>query len=471
MKASLHDAGIEAHQVDYVNLHGTGTPENDAVEAKAIRAVFGSLLPDMSSTKGIYGHPLAAAGMVESLIGVLSIAFGIVPANVGCCNPDGHIGLQPVLESKKRKIGVVLSNSFGFGGNNATVVLTRPDLPQSAARSISQKGFRVSGSACVTGAGQRDETLAILAQAQTCRGTVPEAILTRHLDSRLTRRLKRLAILALSLAGSAYRDSGLSVPPDSIYFGTGLGALTETHGFLARLFETGEKFSSPTDFVGSLHNSPASQVALLFGCKGANITATGTDDAFEEALYCASLVAGEGEGPVLCLAADEAHVLTSPLMDRSTSGDQELSDGGGAFVLEPTSNPDEAHLFPAFLGYGEEGEKVIDSLLATLGGTELINKRFGALFVNIPWAFREEALGQLRRFVSLTGFSGPTADYRRLLGQYPTVSAVACVLAERFARTGRLPPAFTNGGDVSLDGKGILMLGLGPKVSAIAVCG
>jgi len=471
MKTSLHDAGIEAHQVDYVNLHGTGTPENDAAEAKAIHAVFGSVLPDMSSTKGIYGHPLAAAGMVEALIGVLCIAYGIVPANVGCCAPDGHLGLQPVLEPKKRKIGVVLSNSFGFGGNNAAVVLTRPDLPQSVARSISQKGFRVSGSACITGAGHRDETLAILAQAQTCRGTVPEAVLTRHLDSRLTRRLERLAILALSLANSAYRDSRLSVPPGSIYFGTGLGALTETHGFLARLFETGEKFSSPTDFVGSLHNSPASQVALMFGCKGANITATGTDDAFEEALYCASLVAEEGEGPLLCLAADEAHILTSPLLDRSTSGDRELSDGGGAFVLEPTSNPSKAHLFPAFLEYGEEVEKVIDSMISTLGGTGSINKRFGALFVNIPWAFRKEAIEQLCRFVSLTGFSGPTVDYRRVLGQYATVSAVACVIAEHLARTGRLAPAFTKGEEVSLDGKGILMLGLGPKVSAISVRG
>jgi 3-oxoacyl-[acyl-carrier-protein] synthase-1/3-oxoacyl-[acyl-carrier-protein] synthase II len=469
IRIALDNAGVSPDQVDYVNLHGTGTPDNDAAEAKAVRAVFGERIPPVSSTKGIYGHPLAAAGAVEAVLGALSIREGFVPPNTGCEHPAPDLGVVPALQGSKQPVDVVLSNSFGFGGNNACIVLSRADrqTPAGATRPA-VPGFRVQGSACLTGAGSLEATLSALESSRTCRGTTPDEDLTRNLDPASVRRMKRLPRLTLALAVSAHENAGTPEPPGSVYFGTGLGALSETHDFLARLFKSGGKFSSPTDFVGSLHNSPAGQVALHFQSRGANVTATGTDDSFEQALTCASLLARDEETPLLCLAADEAHSILSPLIDRSTRQDDTLSDGGGALILEPVRDPDRAHLLPVFLGYSPEDSNGIPDLIRALGGTETINQKFGALFAGIPWASQEAAREQLERFLKETGFSGPVVDYRRVLGNYATVSAAACVLALNFVRQGRLPPAMAETGDGSLQGRGILMIGLGPNLSAVA---
>jgi 3-oxoacyl-[acyl-carrier-protein] synthase-1/3-oxoacyl-[acyl-carrier-protein] synthase II len=473
IRNALRDAGLEARRVDYVNLHGTGTPDNDAAEAGAVRAVFGDALPAVSSTKGIYGHPLAAAGTVEAVFGALCIRHGILPANTGCAGPDPALGLVPMAETKRHPVGVILSNSFGFGGNDACVVLSSPGTESPLRREETPRmGFQVLGSSCITGAGYREESLAALeTEGGTCLGQSPEEALARHLESAPTRRMKRLPRLTLSLAISARRDSGRTAPPRSVYFGTGLGALSETHDFLFRLFKSGEKFSSPTDFVGSLHNSPAGQVALHFGSRGANVTVTGTDDSFEEALYCASVLAREEDAPILCLAADEAHEVMTPLIDRSAGAETKLSDGGGALLLKPAPLSGRADILPLFLGFPGDAAGGVGALARALQEMGRLDERFGAVFVGIPGAVRETAETQLAEFLSATDFSGPVVDYRRTLGQYATVSAAACVLAREYVRAGHIAPALGGDGGVSLEGRGILLLGLGPKVSAIAIQG
>jgi len=470
MKRALEDAGVGVDRVDYLNLHGTGTPDNDAAEARAVREVFGNSPPLLSSTKGIYGHPLAGSGAVEAVIGVLSIRHGFVPANAGCVNPDPDLGITPLLEVKSRPVGVMLSNSFGFGGNNACLVLAGLDSDSRSPGPAPLKGFRVLGSACLTGAGLLGDTLAALERGEHCRGTAPDTAVACRLDAAATRRLKRLPRLALALAISAHEDGRATASsPRSVYFGTGLGALSETYDFLTRLFRTDGKFSSPTDFVGSLHNAPAGQAALHFGSRGANVTVTGTDDSFEEALTCAGLLARREDEPILCLAADEAHEALSPRIDRSTQGDPALSDGGGALLLESEADPDRAHLFPAFLGFPTQDSEVIHHLVRALGGAARVGERFGAVLAGIPWAVRETAEGQLSGFLAETGFSGPVLDYRKTLGQYAAVSASACVLALHFVRTGSIPAMLGGGVENSLGGKGILLLGLGTRVSAVAV--
>jgi 3-oxoacyl-[acyl-carrier-protein] synthase-1/3-oxoacyl-[acyl-carrier-protein] synthase II len=473
IRNALQDAGFEARGVDYVNLHGTGTLDNDVAEAKAVRAVFGDALPAVSSTKGIYGHPLAAAGSVEAVIGALCIRHGILPANTGCVAPDPTLGLVPMTVTRSHPVRVVLSNSFGFGGNNACVVLSHPGMEsRSRPERTSRIGFQVLGSSCITGSGYREESLAALeGKGGTCLGQPPEEAVARHLEPAVTRRMKRLPRLTLSLAISAYEDSGGAAPPRSIYFGTGLGALSETHDFLFRLFKTGEKFSSPTDFVGSLHNSPAGQVALHFGSRGANVTVTGTDDSFEEALYCASLLAREEETPILCLATDEAHEVMTPLIDRSAGAETGLSDGGGALLLQPAPLSGRADILPLFLGFPGDTAGGIGALAQALQDMGRLDERFGAVFAGIPGAFRETAETQLAGLLSATDFPGPVVDYRRTLGQYATVAAAACVLAREYVRAGHISPALAGEGGVSLDGRGILLLGLGPKVSAIAIHG
>jgi 3-oxoacyl-[acyl-carrier-protein] synthase II len=130
MRAALRDAKISPEQIDYVNAHGTSTPVGDLLELEALRAVFGGHAASklwVSSTKSMTGHLLGAAGGLEALICTLSIADGVVPPTINLDKPAPEAaGLDLVPhESRRRSVNYVLSNSFGFGGTNASLILKR----------------------------------------------------------------------------------------------------------------------------------------------------------------------------------------------------------------------------------------------------------------------------------------------------------------------------------------------------------
>ena len=124
MTAALEDAGLAPDAVNHVNAHGTSTPLNDATEAIAIRKVFGDDAPPVTSTKGVTGHMVGGAGAVEACISLLSLMHGIAPPTANLQRVGDDIGLD-VVAGDVREIGhvPVLSNSFGFGGHNAALIL------------------------------------------------------------------------------------------------------------------------------------------------------------------------------------------------------------------------------------------------------------------------------------------------------------------------------------------------------------
>jgi 3-oxoacyl-(acyl-carrier-protein) synthase len=126
MRAALADAGVSAGEVAYVNAHGTATPANDKAEALALKAVFGATPPWVSSTKGATGHTLGAAGALEAALCALCLGEDFAPATVGLGEPDSAASVRHVAAGGlEASLPVVLSNSFGFGGNNAALVLTK----------------------------------------------------------------------------------------------------------------------------------------------------------------------------------------------------------------------------------------------------------------------------------------------------------------------------------------------------------
>ena len=130
MKAALKSAGLKPSEIDYVNAHGTSTPVGDEIELGAVQRLFGdaSNRLSMSSTKSSIGHLLGAAGAVEAIFSILAMQNGIAPPTVNLDNPsvESQIDLVP-LKPRERPIEAVLSNSFGFGGTNATLVMTKFD--------------------------------------------------------------------------------------------------------------------------------------------------------------------------------------------------------------------------------------------------------------------------------------------------------------------------------------------------------
>src|SRR4051812_23521802 len=122
MRQALAAAGLAPAQIDYINLHGTGTPSNDAAEDRAVQAVFGTGVP-CSSTKGATGHTLGAAGGVEAVISILALRHGLLPGGLNVRERDPALGSQYLQENRRQPVRHVLSNSFGFGGSNASLVL------------------------------------------------------------------------------------------------------------------------------------------------------------------------------------------------------------------------------------------------------------------------------------------------------------------------------------------------------------
>ena len=124
MQAALDSARLRPLDVDYINLHGTGTPSNDAAEARAVQALFGSELP-CSSTKGASGHALGAAGALEAVICALTLQSGLMPGGLNTRMVDPSLQIHYLTHNRHAPVSRVLSNSFGFGGANCALLFGR----------------------------------------------------------------------------------------------------------------------------------------------------------------------------------------------------------------------------------------------------------------------------------------------------------------------------------------------------------
>ena len=477
MAGALADAGIAAEAIDYINLHGTGTPDNDAAEAKAIRAVFATP-PPLSSIKGATGHSLAAAGGIEAVVAALAGRGGFIPGTTGCREVDPQLGIWPVLEPQPGTVRRVLSNSFGFGGNNAALVISQPgdeceradngatayeDPPDS--EKIPAKFLAIHGFSCFTGAGNLEAVMAHLMVGAKVAGQLPETALCLTVPSKVARRLGRLAKLSLTAVIDAARNEQKI---DSVFFSSGWGALGETHNFLRGLAESAGQFASPADFVGSTHNSAAGRIAIHFQAKGKNLAFSGGDYSFEQALLAAQTMLDPAENALL-VAADEGHRRFSPLFDPSITPGEVLADGAAAFQINRDMMGANCLIHLDF--YGRSGGGMPEKLYAALGGKERIATDYAAIFVGAPRAVAKQASRQLEEFLASAG-DIPVWWHREALGEFASAQAVAATVAAACATAGRIPGALVGGADITLaDGQKILVLGLGKYVTAISLAG
>ncbi len=468
MKSALADAGLTAGTIDYISLHGTGTPDNDLAEARAVNRLFADCPPPVSSVKGTTGHPLAAAGAVGAVIAGICISGQMIPANTGTDEPDPALGLTPVMTPRQAPVGAVLSNSFGFGGNNACIVIGSPDIYGRS--TVTTTGpMPVEASTCITGAGATADTLRRLKSGESCAGVIDAGHLSGRLPGRVVRRLKYLPRLAMALSDDAHRRWGAAESPRDIFFGTGWGALSETHGFLEELFNTKEMFSSPTDFIGSVHNAPAGQVAMMFGATGLNITMTGGDYSFEQALATASLLRSRSDHTALVVGADEYHEKLSVLFDSSVRASGLPASGGGALLLGSKFSTAAVTIWPSHFARADNRDDIVDELIQRLGGPERIRAAFGVLLAGMPAATKTSGTDQLASFLSQTGFKQAVVDYRKITGEFASASAVAACMAVEWAKVGEIPGPLRGGRKAELAGKGCLVLGFGRNITAMEV--
>lgn len=262
MTGALRMAELEPSAIDYVNAHGTATPNNDQSETNALKRVFGEQMPAVSSTKSMTGHTTSASGSVETVICLLCMQYGFVPANVNWHTPMSN-GIIPVAHNEQRQLTHVMCNSFAFGGNDSCLILSRQPVP------ISRHSL-----------GDNTNTANIVSvfvsaeDAQTDYRQYLSALEAR----RMTEQMRR----AVVAARQALEQAKVTVP-DAIITGTEWGCMVNTIQFLDPLCRDGEEGLKPTSFMQSTHNTMSSVLAMQLKCHGYNATFSHGKDSFEHA--------------------------------------------------------------------------------------------------------------------------------------------------------------------------------------------
>ena len=296
MTEALRMAGLKPDDIQYVNAHGTGTPNNDLSESVALKRVFGEKMPLISSTKSFTGHTTSASGSIESVICLLALNNQFVPANLGWSQAMEN-GIIPTLGNDNIVLNNVLCNSFGFGGNDTSLI------------------FSLTPTATQVSCDNTNREIKILSQVEICSeeelGEIRDYV--KPLEARRMGKIMKGSLLA-SL--KALQQAGLE-KPDAIITGTAVGCLENSERLLMQLVNEGESTLKPTYFMQSTHNTISSNVAIRLGCHGYNITYTQDDDSLEWALRDAKQLLKSGKcKTVLVGCHDETTPLYRKLMQR-----------------------------------------------------------------------------------------------------------------------------------------------------------
>ena len=245
MQGALQMAGLQPSDIDYVNAHGTATPNNDLSESAALIRLFGDRMPAISSTKAFTGHTTSASGGLEAVICVLAMQHGFIPANLNWSTTgDGLV--VPTTHTRRQALCHVLCNAFGFGGNESSIILSAQgiDLSEAPLTEISIcRNIEISD----------DSDVASYVTAAEAR--------------RMTPQMRRI----VAAARRAMTESGIT-SPDAIVCATQWGCMLQSMRFLQDMIDSDEQQLKPTPFIQSTHNTIASLIAIMTGNHGYNST-------------------------------------------------------------------------------------------------------------------------------------------------------------------------------------------------------
>lgn len=296
MTEALAMAHLSAKDIQYVNAHGTGTPNNDQSESVSLKRVFGDEMPMVSSTKSFTGHTTSASGSIETVICILAMQHHFVPANLGWKNPMEN-GILPTMGAQNIDLENVLCNSFGFGGNDSSLVISLH--PKESASEI-----------------MRDVKIKVLAKVEI-NSEEQLTDIRKYVKPLEVRRMGKIMKSSLLSSLEALQRAGIEVP-DSIITGTAYGCLENSERLMEQIKEEGEGMLKPTFFMQSTHNTIGSNIAIKTHCHGYNVTYTQESHSLEWAIRDAELLLRSGKVKnVLVGCHDESTPLFNTLLEKS----------------------------------------------------------------------------------------------------------------------------------------------------------
>lgn len=250
MKDALEMAGLKAEDIQYINAHGTGTPNNDPSESAAIRRIFGDKMPLISSTKGFTGHTTSASGSIETVISILAMRNDFVPGNYGWATAD-EACIKPTMSVENIELNNVICNSFGFGGNDSSLIISKTPLHS---KTPANEHVEIETAAC--------EVIDDAEQLKDFR---------EFISPMEARRMGKLMKASTLTSLRALKVAGIECP-DAIIAATANGMLETTEKFLEDIDTNDEELLKPTLFMQSTHNTLSSAIAIRTKCHGYNIT-------------------------------------------------------------------------------------------------------------------------------------------------------------------------------------------------------
>lgn len=303
MTEALRSANMQPKDICYVNAHGTATPNNDQSESVALQRVFGQELPPVSSTKAFTGHATSASGSIEAVICLLALQHQFIPQNLGWQHPMQE-GIIPTKGEAQAMLNNVLSNSFGFGGNDSSLIFTTYHPTPDNAKEVQSSKFKIQSS-----------EFNVLSRVEiTCEDQLGE--IRQFVSPMEARRMGKLLKSSLLASLKALRQAGID-SPDAIITATSWGCLENSERLLEQLEAEGETMLKPTYFMQSTHNTLSSNMAIRTHCHGYNITYTQGQQSLEWALRDAHRLLSSGKcNNVLVSCHDETTPLYSSLMKR-----------------------------------------------------------------------------------------------------------------------------------------------------------
>lgn len=285
MNDALKMAGLKPQDIQYINAHGTGTPNNDASESAAIRRIFGDNIPHVSSTKGFTGHATSASGSIETVISILALQNDFVPVNLGWKQQDEDC-IRPSMPGTQCSMHNILCNSFGFGGNDSALVIGK--TPRATFEGIKTSRQPLEWV---------EEIIDDTEQLKDYR---------EYIAPSEGRRMGKLMKAAIITSLKALRKAGVE-RPDAIITATAFGMLETSEKFLNDMLENDEEMLSPTLFMQSTHNTLSSAIAIRTGCHGYNMTYSQGKDSLEWALRDARRLIESGKAKTVLVGChDEA---------------------------------------------------------------------------------------------------------------------------------------------------------------------
>ena len=341
IKRAAAGSGVDFSEIDYINAHGTGTSKNDEAEFLSLQTLFGSrsdLL--VSSTKSMTGHCLGAAGSIEAVLTVEAMRRGEVPPTIGYEGGDfdvlkqkaGGIGFV-ANEKQKKDLKICMSNSFAFGGNNASIVFSKE--PHEIKSSRNNDPIYITGIGEVTGTKPEG--------APDHRADISPEVFKKHeVKSAFLRKLDRFSQIQLLSGIEALADADIKLDEENandigIVIGTADGPMTEIVNFQKLVIEKGAQSGSAFMFPNTVYNAAGGYLSIFTGIKGYNITiANGFQAGLQSVMYATEAIRRGDEEIMLATGTDELTDVEKELYDNLgflPDGEDAVTLGEGSVTL------------------------------------------------------------------------------------------------------------------------------------------